>query len=610
MSLQAALALAEEYGIPVFPCRRDTKRPYTAHGFKDASTNLEQIERWWGEHPDALVAVPTGKITKLLGVDVDPDGLDWYRQNAEQLAAGRIHRTRRGFHLLYRYGGDDIGNSAGKLARGVDVRGEGGYIIWWPAAGLHAEGELLDLTGPPQWLLEKLTKKTVNGTTDHGQVTGIVEGRRNDYLSKEAFRLRKQGSTVEQITEVLRALNHRCVPPLGEEEVQQIAQGKERVEPAPSDAPQFERRPIDWRELKDRTPPERDWAVGHWLGMGYTTLLAGAGGLGKTLIAQTFGSCLAIGRGYIDWAPRARRVLMLAGEDDVDELWRRQLAICQWLGVDLDAVADNFICESYTDRDMTLADLVYGKLAPTPFMEELRQQIGDYKAEYVFLDSVARVFGGNENDRHQVTQFCTWLNAACKPTGAGLTLLAHPSRATGSEWSGSTAWEASVRSRLYLATELPGRKSDTSESPEENVRFLSRRKVNYTNLDWRKFTYENGVLVPFETQSRPKTGKVSGEFSQDIVMRAVRKLAQLKLFGCTSTRSERYLPKLAKQYDFLDALDEWQFANGMRELIKTGRLEMQMVGRAANRNRLEGLVEVSADPPPNQAADPDANAVH
>jgi hypothetical protein len=38
---QAALALAKEFELPLLP-RRPDKKPYLEHGFKDASTNLEQ----------------------------------------------------------------------------------------------------------------------------------------------------------------------------------------------------------------------------------------------------------------------------------------------------------------------------------------------------------------------------------------------------------------------------------------------------------------------------------------------------------------------------------------------------------------------------------------
>jgi putative DNA primase/helicase len=87
-----------------------------------------------------LVAVPTGSATGILAIDVDlPAGTDFVLQHGGLLETGRQHKTRRGgWHYLFRAPSDrTIRCSAGKLAEGVDVRGDGGYIIWWPAMGFQ-----------------------------------------------------------------------------------------------------------------------------------------------------------------------------------------------------------------------------------------------------------------------------------------------------------------------------------------------------------------------------------------------------------------------------------------------------------------------------------------
>ena len=233
----AALRLAEEFGIPVFPCRPD-KKPYTQHGFLDASTNLEAIADWWRRWPDALIGVPTGKVSGVVAVDVDPAGGAWHREHADRLGCGRVHQTRRGHHLLYRAPeAVEIRNSASQIARGIDVRGAGGYIIWWPAHGFEAVGDLADLTEPPPWLLELLVRPAAStpsgpessATTAAGMVGA---GQRNEFLSREAFRLRKQGMEPTQILDMVRTLNRLvCEPPLEDEELEAIAHGKKRVLP-------------------------------------------------------------------------------------------------------------------------------------------------------------------------------------------------------------------------------------------------------------------------------------------------------------------------------------------------------------------------------------------
>jgi hypothetical protein len=137
MPLDHALELAR-CGIPVFPCRSD-KSPRIPGGFKAATTDEAMIRTWWGRFPDALIGVPTGAASGFIVIDIDPpDGLDFIlSEYGALLETGRRHKTRRGFHYLFRAPTDrSIRSSAGKLAKGVDVRGDGGYIIWWPAHGI------------------------------------------------------------------------------------------------------------------------------------------------------------------------------------------------------------------------------------------------------------------------------------------------------------------------------------------------------------------------------------------------------------------------------------------------------------------------------------------
>ena len=139
--------------MPVFPCDND-KRPFTAHGFKDASTDPDVIRRWWTRWPNALIGVPTG--IKFCVVDVDlqhPEAQEWYGR--ANLPVTRTHVTRSGGrHLLFRPH-DEFRCSASKIWKHVDTRGLGGYIIWWPAEGLevlHA-GTVAEVPG---WIIAKL----------------------------------------------------------------------------------------------------------------------------------------------------------------------------------------------------------------------------------------------------------------------------------------------------------------------------------------------------------------------------------------------------------------------------------------------------------------------
>jgi len=606
-TLEIALDLAANRGIPVFPCKPD-KTPATPHGFKDATTDLAQIEAWFSNR-EALIGVPTGAASGLNVLDVDPKGYGWYAEHAQDLQCGCVNNTRRGYHLVYQ-ASIPVQCSTSKIAPGVDVRGEGGYVIWWPAMGLPQTGSLDDLTQFPAWLLDRRAGQHADdggphenqheaGAYVHQPDGKIGEGRRNDAMSRLAFRLRKAGLDVSEIEAALLTANaNRCSPPLPEDEVRGIARRKAAIVPDfefgtggaehHGDDPVLSRRPLAWGDLKTRTPEPRAWAVQDWLPMGTASLLAGRGGIGKTLLAQTIATCLVGHQDYFADTPRPLRVLMWAGEDDHDELWRRQIDICQWAGIPMEELDDKLVLQSYASQDITLAGMAFGQLSQTRVMTELREQVHDYRADYVFLDSVARTYGGNENDRHQVTTYISWITAACGT--AGVCLLGHPGKAQGAEYSGSTAWEGSVRARLYLGERLPDAKpDDDDDAPEDNIRYLARRKANYSAKDWVKLEYRSGVLMPNRSTDYAPFGVPSDEYQKDTVMRAVRTLAGRGIHGNASTRSGDYLPKLAKQYKLLDRMTDKQFAAVMRQLILDGQLVTAEVGKYANRNPRMGL---------------------
>jgi hypothetical protein len=176
-----ALSYAQR-GWSVFPChtvgdqgcscrRTDCgspgKHPRIAGGLNAASADPEAISRWWSRWPSANVAVCTGAVSGLVVVDIDPDhgGVDTLRKLVDShgpLTPGPLVRTGSGgWHAYFRHPGDAVRNSAGtRLGAGVDVRGDGGYVIAPPSR--HASGRhyTWDVTGEPPaldgWLLHRL----------------------------------------------------------------------------------------------------------------------------------------------------------------------------------------------------------------------------------------------------------------------------------------------------------------------------------------------------------------------------------------------------------------------------------------------------------------------
>jgi hypothetical protein len=225
-------------GWPVFPV--NGKTPLTDHGFRDASTDPDRIRVWWKAHPEAGIGVATGAPSGLLVVDVDAQkgGARVWKELTQK--HGKVPRTAAtltgggGSHLLFRYPGD-VPSSAGKLGEHVDVRGDGGYVVLPPSP--HPSGrayrwlytpEKTPIAEPPAWLIE-LARGRRNGAAPKLDDV-IPEGKRRTAMLSVAGKLKRSGLSGEEILPTLRALNHRCRPPLPDSELESVA-FKSTIEP-------------------------------------------------------------------------------------------------------------------------------------------------------------------------------------------------------------------------------------------------------------------------------------------------------------------------------------------------------------------------------------------
>jgi hypothetical protein len=238
------------------------KHPRTPNGLRDATRDAGRIRDWWTSWPEANVAVATGGASGVWALDIDPakGGLE----NLEQLAAahGKLPRTwvvetgGRGLHAWFASNNTTLRNSVGRIAPGLDVRAEGGYVIVPPSrheSGLAYRwpGEWhptrIDLTPAPQWLVDLAreasapkmippVRSPIEGGVggNHLRVSPAVlsEGQRNSALASMAGSMRQKGFGEAAIIAALLAENtDRCRPPLSESEVAKIARSIARYAP-------------------------------------------------------------------------------------------------------------------------------------------------------------------------------------------------------------------------------------------------------------------------------------------------------------------------------------------------------------------------------------------
>jgi len=253
---EAALALFK-LGYYVFPCVPGEKRPLTEHGLKDATRDPATIRRWWHDNPMANLAVDCGR-SKWVVADLDvKDGKDgpteWYELGVDDSGTLEATTPTGGIHKVYKSNGAPIRNSVGKLAPGIDIRAEGGYILVEPS--VTADGEYTwDASSHPEDMvpvqvpdrLVQLLSAENGGTSDPwdaaataGQPAAtdipqqVPRGQRNDTLTRVAGALRRQGLTADQMFTILSDYNREhMVPPLTPPEVKSIAQSVERYPPS------------------------------------------------------------------------------------------------------------------------------------------------------------------------------------------------------------------------------------------------------------------------------------------------------------------------------------------------------------------------------------------
>ena len=239
--LDAAIEYATKYKWAVFPCSPTSKKPLTPHGCKDAKKSVGAIKAWWKKWPDASIGIATGSVSGLIVIDEDLDedkGLNGYEAVGEwERINGALPETvqcitgRGGYHLYYQYTGTDIKNRAGILD-GVDVRGEGGYVIAPPS--MHPNGTEYQWEDAPDEIplapindvvrrfLFGENEKT-QGATDFKLPDRIQSGERNDTLFRLACSMQAQGLPDAAIMAALEQTNQTaCDVPVNDDELETI----------------------------------------------------------------------------------------------------------------------------------------------------------------------------------------------------------------------------------------------------------------------------------------------------------------------------------------------------------------------------------------------------
>ncbi len=224
-------------GWSVLPLRPGEKRPLLKwQALQHRRPDAGEVAEWYRRWPEAGVAVVTGAISGLVVVDVDPEHggeaslAELQRRHKALPVTVTAHTGGGGRHLYFSHPGGLVRNQA-NLAAGIDLRGDGGYVVAPPS--LHPNGrrylwaagrnpDEVPLAVLPAWLADIASAGHGHGLEHWRRLLrdGVEAGVRNNTVASLSGHLLWHGVDPAVVLELMLTWNAmRCRPPLPDEEV-------------------------------------------------------------------------------------------------------------------------------------------------------------------------------------------------------------------------------------------------------------------------------------------------------------------------------------------------------------------------------------------------------
>jgi putative DNA primase/helicase len=164
------ILMMARHGYALLPLMQGGKAPAIEKGVTAASKDLALIKKYFGEHPEHNWGIATGMISGIIALDVDgPKGrasLKALTESKGPLPKTVIVQTPNGWHYYFRAPGYRVPNSVSRIAKGIDVKGDGGYVVG-PGSSTpdgvykflkgHSPDDV-DIAPASEWLLKAIGK--------------------------------------------------------------------------------------------------------------------------------------------------------------------------------------------------------------------------------------------------------------------------------------------------------------------------------------------------------------------------------------------------------------------------------------------------------------------
>lgn len=350
----------------------------------------------------------------------------------------------------------------------------------------------------------------------------------------------------------------------------------------PQTQPQSRTLPFFTADTLDGKPvPPRAWHVPDLIPARTVTLLGGDGGTGKSLLALQLAVATATGRPWIGREVISGGVVYISAEDDRDELHRRIADIGRAEGIAL-ADLDRLTLLSLAGEDALLATLDprTGALRPSSLYTALDAQLSELQPALLILDTLADLFPGNENDRAQARHFIGLTRGLALRHECAMILLAHPSLSglnSGTGMSGSTAWNNSVRSRLYFE-----RIRQDGYEADPDARVLRTMKANYGRTGGEiALKWNDGVFTLAGGESGLDR-MAAGAKAERVFLKLLRQFTEQGR-RVNPSAGPRYAPKVFAENPGAEGCNKRSLKDAMERLLASGAVKIEHVGPPSRR---------------------------
>lgn len=530
-NLDKALELALVSCLEVFPVVPGTKMPYTPNGFKDASRDQYQIEKWWGDHPDALVGVPTGP-NNLAVLDIDTKkGKDGFSKLSERGLS--IPET---FSYSTPSGGRHFVYALPKSAKfkqqtnydgleGVDRQTGSSYVVWHGPVMWDAE-----LTPAPAWLLSKgyADVETLESAAYAGEMDGWTARLQptgpgdyatqsllfdilgtphigNEEVKRFTYRLAilvQEGhpGTRQVYTQLLtryRATSNES-PDAQSRELERLLRGAIGAAEAADAAGELDH--WAWSEWTPTQPgdalpvaetdelkimtreelrnlPKPKWIIPDLLKESSLALLAGSGGLGKTALGLYIAECVATGKtdtlfpGFPSDQVIEPGLVLYVGAEGIEDFDSRLSATEDYHRFDVALAEKNM---HFLEDGVNLSD--------AKSMDRLADLVKKHQYKLIVLDTFSQLAHvQNENDAAQIAGVMRTAKRLRSLSPGSCVLFVHHATKDGAGYRGSSALRDNVDT-LIAAWGKSGGFSISTEA-EHNGKMRSGRPLTIAGLE-------------------------------------------------------------------------------------------------------------------------------